>query len=1049
MNVCLMQRREGAKVLLILVCLFLFGCDANVPEEPAVDGVAKDVIGDEPAVDELEPTPLPPPTATAETLRPIEPAGSISDPADQMDEYMNEGLFISHFDAADIGMWQAYSQDTEVTINSGDPPEGYLSVGGWHAKLANRWVQPTDDFELTDDVIFGDGAAHWSDTVQSTRVVIADIPADWSEYAFFTFWAYSEVANDAGIQLAIYSERESTSSDDYYKKEIIIDWEGWRLFEIPLHEFRATREPIGWDKIDYIKIASSGWGHTPDPTTDLTFDELKLSNVRIGPRLAIDLPDDLEHPYLMLNPAEIEEIKMKVEQYDWAKTAYATLQSRADKWLNQPIAVPETGGGFYHDDDATAYAITEQHYALADGARDLALMYQFTDDAAYMEKAKEILLGYADSYLSYEIHDKEGRTGEQASAGGRATAQGINEARWVIPLAWAYDLIFNELSADDHTAIADQILRPAADLMMLNNEGRHNHQAWYNSGVGVIGFILQDKEYVWYALLKDDSSLDYQLSKSVTADGMWYEGSMHYQFYVLRALLPLMEVTHHAGFNVYENPQYKALFDFMVTYADPNLEMPNINDGRVVDLLDSDRATYYELAYRRLGDPRYVPILEQSSRTDVNALLYGVPELGTAETPVWETQNYSASKLMIMRSGEGANSIQATLNYMGYQGGHSHADQLSFVLYGLEMPLAPDAGSVKYRLPEQEGWFKQTVAHNALTIDGASQERAAAATLVKSVVSDNAQMAQVMSEDLYEGVRLQRMVLLNDEYLIDMYDAVSEEPHQYDWVYHSAGNFSAADLTFAPATTSLGEANGYDYLREAQSAAYDDDWQGNWNITSQHQVDIDILGEAGTTYHTAQAPVAARVGDEIAEQPVSVLIARRNAAETQFVSIIQPHRGDATPVTEIPHDSAKVKQIGTELFILSDQFITHTVENVTLDGTMGWISQSDGELDWLLIEGVGVYGDGWYVEQEDLSGDDRPAGMGMYFEIAEPGRLLVQNTFQYASYVVIEGFVESAEIINEYNQYGEFIRTMPTKVNENGKVKFLAHPGVSYEVVGN
>ena len=152
--------------------------------------------------------------------------------------------------------------------------------------------------------------------------------------------------------------------------------------------------------------------------------------------------------------------------------------------------------------------------------------------------------------------------------------------------------------------------------------------------------MLGDAEYIWYALLKDDSSLNYQLDKSVTDDGMWYEGSMHYQFYVLRAFLPLMEATHHAGFNVYENPKYKALFDFMVTYADPQLEMPTIADGRVVNLTDSDRVTYYELAYRRLEDPRYVPIIEESRRTDLNALLYGVGELGESESPEWDTELY-------------------------------------------------------------------------------------------------------------------------------------------------------------------------------------------------------------------------------------------------------------------------------------------------------------------------------------------------------------------------------------------------------------------------
>jgi len=38
---------------------------------------------------------------------------------------------------------------------------------------------------------------------------------------------------------------------------------------------------------------------------------------------------------------------------------------------------------------------------------------------------------------------------------------------------------------------------------------------------------------------------------------MWYEGSMHYQFYVLRALFPLMEAAYHSGIDLYQDPGYK------------------------------------------------------------------------------------------------------------------------------------------------------------------------------------------------------------------------------------------------------------------------------------------------------------------------------------------------------------------------------------------------------------------------------------------------------------------------------------------------------------
>ncbi|GAB4262926.1 MAG: hypothetical protein Kow0080_00740 [Candidatus Promineifilaceae bacterium] len=1067
-------RMKTVSLVLIVSLLFVVGCMSDVeptpmPEVVGTAAAEETAVSVEPAT---EPTAEPvketvestPPEPTP-ALRPIAPATSISDPASQLEEYMAEGLFISHFDSDDIGMWQGYSQETETSITSGDPPEGYINSANWHAKQTDRWVLPTDGFVLeSDERLMGDGAGRWSDTTVSTRIVTTGMPNDWSDYMFLSFWAYSEKANDAGIEIAIYSELDSTSADDYYKKEIIVDWEGWKLFEIPLHEFAATRDPVGWHKIDYIKIASSGWGHEPKESTNLIFDEMKLSNVRIGPKLAVDIPTDLEHPFLMLNKTEIAEIKDKVEKYEWAQLAFATLQAHADNWLNKRIEVPETGGGFYHADDALAYAITEAHYDLADAAQDLALMYQFTGNLAYMEKAKEILLAYADSYLTYEIHDKEGRTGEQASAGGRVTAQGINEARWVIPLAWAYDLIYNEMTDAERTAVADQILRPAADLLMLNNEGRHNHQTWYNSGVGIIGFVLGEREYVWYALLKDDSSLVYQLDKSITDDGMWYEGSMHYQLYVLRALQPLLEATYHAGFDVYGHPHIKGLFDFMVAYADPNLELPTINDGRVVNLAESDRAPYYELAYTRFGDPTYVPILEQSYRNSLNALLYGRAQLGEAETPAWKTQYFEDSNLVVLRSGEEIDRLQTVVNFMGYQGGHSHADQLSLVIYGMGMPLFPDAGSIKYREPEQEGWFKQTLAHNTLVVDGVSQERASAAEVKQFVNASGGQILTVAHSGLYPGVVLTRTVLMNDDYLIDIFNAASAGIHQYDLVYHNIGTFSTEDIDFQPASEKPGDGGGYEYLQNVETGVFDGDWSGNWHIGPSRDVRINMFGEPDTTYFSALGPVAERTGDVMAEYPIPVLIARREVTSTQFVSIIQPYKDEAemlqiTAVSitdengnslpqETTHAFRLERENATDLFILGDKLGIKNTDEIKFNATWVWLSQADGELQWLLMSGALAAGDGWTISQEDLDINKTPEGMGLYVEVAEPGRLIVSNIHQYVTYITLEGFMDSAARVVEYTYDGREIREMPTRTNENGVVEFLAHPGVMYEVIG-
>src|SRR5690606_12209401 len=146
---------------------------------------------------------------------------------------------------------------------------------------------------------------------------------------------------------------------------------------------------------------------------------------------------------------------------------------------------------------------------------------------------------------------KEGRTSGKMIAPGRATAQAINEAKWVIPLAWAYDLLYDRFHDDERGRIEQGIFRPAARLIMSNDEGRHDHQSWYNAGVGVIGFLLGEQTYIDYALHKAGSGFHAQMQASLTPDGFWYEGSGHYHFFALESLVYLAEAAAYSGVSLY------------------------------------------------------------------------------------------------------------------------------------------------------------------------------------------------------------------------------------------------------------------------------------------------------------------------------------------------------------------------------------------------------------------------------------------------------------------------------------------------------------------
>lgn len=477
----------------------------------------------------------------------------------------NPRVIISDFEPKEQ-IWKFYNQDNETKVFGDDkPPEGYFNMGHFQPGFDNVWQTPeTEGFEpSTEQVKSGAYSFKWWNTPEINRIVTNQFPRDWSGYKYVSLWIYSEKATGAGIEFVCYSENLNAAGDDYYKKEILLTWEGWNLVEISLEEFGQVRAPLGWYNIDYIKIASTGWSHTSDPETVLYLDQLQLTRDSLKAELLrqatpIEFPNSM-HPSLFTNPEEIAEIKQKIDQTEWAKAIYGELITR---YAGFSVNVPDTGGGFYHNEDDETYEITQQHYNYARAAQETALLYQLSGESRYLEIAKAILLQYAEKYAAYEIHDNEGNVGNRADAGGKATAQAINEARWIMELADAYDMVYDDLTPAERETLETNLFRMATDLIITNNEGRHNHQAWYNAAAVVMGFLLQDEDYVRYGIYGEDNGFLFQMKASITGDGLWYENSGHYQFYTMKPLLALSEAAYHNGLNFYDHEAYRAYFTF-------------------------------------------------------------------------------------------------------------------------------------------------------------------------------------------------------------------------------------------------------------------------------------------------------------------------------------------------------------------------------------------------------------------------------------------------------------------------------------------------------
>jgi len=619
-----------------------------------------------------------------------------------------------------------------------------------------------------------------------------------------------------------------------------------------------------------------------------------------------DLP---QHPRLLFSGEGIEKLKERIEKYDWAEARWAGVKRNADRMLDEEIELPPRGGNWWHwyacpehgaalrtgkqlsdwqwehyctvdskvyrsNPDEPRYdydgcVISGSHSRLARAVLDLGIVYQVTGDSRYAEKAREILIAYADRYLDYPLHTTRG---EERIGGGRVGPQTLDEAVWLIPVCQGMDLIWDKLSQEDRSVIAQKMLLPAAkDVILPHRMGVHNIQCWKNSAVGLVGFLLGDDELIGEAIYNPDRGYWKQMDGGVLPDGIWWEGAWGYHFYTLSSLWSLTEAAHNCGVNLYCE-EFRLLFDGPLKFAMPDLKLPAFNDSGEVALKGG--ASIYELAYARYGDPDYTNLIRTGDRRNDFALRFGVGEL-PPETPTqWKSINYPDSGYAILAGGEGEKAKWLCMKYGPHGGGHGHPDKLNFVLYSDGQIIAPDPGTARYGVPIQGGWYRTTLAHNTLVVNEASQKSAEGRCLAFGS-KDGVDYVVAVAGNIYDGVRFTRTTALIENSMVLFIDQVNcESERLLDVVYHNRGTWDSLPdgAEWIPPDTP-----GYSYLRDATAREISDGIDMFIDAGDGARRSISLAASEPTLVITATGL------EKHAEDRVPMVIFRRKAKETAFV----------------------------------------------------------------------------------------------------------------------------------------------------------------------
>ncbi len=619
---------------------------------------------------------------------------------------------------------------------------------------------------------------------------------------------------------------------------------------------------------------------------------------------------------------------------DWSRTirakvglpafraALEALDARVESYHDFLPPVPEQQAGYYHDFFCPDHAVQLRfdpgsphcHTCPVDGAEfrgepfDSAWFWSVNDmrsDAAlklsfrsYLEAGQSeagrtrdrtlaagILDGYAQRYLEmkpaptqYDPHP------------GVVTWQGLDESVWIIRMVWAYALLEESLPQSAREELARKLFRPAAEhLHRVRWPEIHNVTNWNNAALATLAVVLEDEDLLKLAL-GGSLGLRAQLQQGVSEDGIWWEGSLSYHYYILDAVVWTMRILRATDRSFDDGGILKRMFLTPILISLPDLKLPSLNDcWHFIGLLDRvghgipEAEGFYETAFAWFRDPAFAWVLQQNyrnrPRTCFEALLEGVEELPSGEPPPSRSRHLADLGCAILRS-PGALERQRYLFLKAGPGGgeHGHLDQLRIQFFAGGASIIPDLGTSGYGIGLNQTWYRHTASHSTVLLDGQPQPLTDG-RFNHFLVEDSFTLADASvswSEGVYQGVRMRRVILWRDCYFIDLFQVIGPCPRDIDWICHLRGRLMANpfesdfDRRLKPERVSAHtqvegscEESKLPFLR--------------WRCEGG-SLDLNLLGPEGQIF-LGTSP------SNRASERLSTIIRRRSASETTFLSV--------------------------------------------------------------------------------------------------------------------------------------------------------------------
>lgn len=633
---------------------------------------------------------------------------------------------------------------------------------------------------------------------------------------------------------------------------------------------------------------------------------------------------------ILLTEAEVELLRKEVGKPSLMGKSIEANRKELEAFMRLPLDVPGHGeaGGYEHNRH-------KQNYTYMNLAGRLFLI---TQEEKYAQFVKDLLAIYAEKYLTFDFHVQK-----NTNPTGRLFHQILNEHCWLMFTSLAYSCVASVMTEEERTAVVERIFEPMLDMFTVKYahdfDRIHNHGIWAVAAVGICGLAIGKPEYLEmsvYGQDRDDTGgFLAQISQLFAPSGYYMEGP-YYHRYAIRPTCVFAEVVHRHMPEVdiynYKDKVIGNTVQAMLATAYPNGEFPALNDAsRTMSITDmgvqvavSVYSKHYGMDDNILGMAKIQNAvwmhpcgLELSQAYDkaIADREIGMPFWPSVELNEGPTGNNGAQGFIRMQDKTGDVS-QLVMNYGQHGMGHGNFDTLGITFFNRGQEVLREYGFCRWvnvepkfggrYLDENKSYARQTIAHNAVTIDeqcqnGFDVNRADSVHGLPhffKVEGTEINGMSAFANDHYPNTDMQRSVfMLNlDELeaplLLDLYRIEGEGEHQYDYSHQYDGQIVRTNFDYQSfgELNTLGDDFGYQHLWKVASGKVQDTALVSW---LQNNTYYTWLGTRSSAKQNGDNEVIfTRTGANdpsfnLRSEPAFIL--RSKGESTLFASVLETH----------------------------------------------------------------------------------------------------------------------------------------------------------------